>query len=273
MLTFVFDASGDDNTQFLTMAGFASSANDWDDFSLAWKNRLERDGIEYFRTVDFNACRGPFKHWHDREDRETLQRQLSSDLMEIIKTHVYRKVSCTIINKEFQEMDEEFREQFSLCAYSLAGRTCEKYARKWILEDWRRSPDMPIALIFEAGDKGYGKLQEKLVRDMGHLPPNFRLKKDTLRDDGMVERGFIPLQAADWLAWEINRAARDLYEGKASTEHDLRWPMQQFLRWPFGFMGTYTPQNLKEMESGFVLQETIDEWATAAGLAKKRGTP
>ncbi len=35
MLTFAFDAGGDRETPTLTVAGFASSADDWDKFALA----------------------------------------------------------------------------------------------------------------------------------------------------------------------------------------------------------------------------------------------
>jgi hypothetical protein len=255
----------------LTVACFASSAKDWDSFSVAWKQRLAQDGIEFFRAVDVNSFRGPFEHWFDKPDREALRRSLLSDLMEILKAHAYHRFACTIINKEFQQMSEELREQFALCTYSLAARTCEKYARLWLMEEWRTSPEMPSALIFEAGDRGYGKLQERLANDPGHILPNVRPKKDIVRDDKSIEQyGFVPLQAADWLAWEVNRATRDFYEGKLESESQLRWPMQEFLRYPHGHMGIYTSEDIKEMESGMELQNKIVEWETAIGLGHKK---
>jgi hypothetical protein len=189
--------------------------------------------------------------------------------MELIKSHAYQKFSCTIVNKEFQKMSEDLREQFALCAYSLAGRSCEKYARKWAMEEWRSCPEMVIALVFEAGDRGQGKLKQKLIADSGHIPPTFRPKKDTLRDDGMIEPGFVPLQAGDWLAWEINRATKDAYDGKLKSVESLRWPMREFLGCPLGRMGIYEPRNVTELETGLDLQNKISAWATAAGLDKK----
>src|SRR5437868_5127420 len=87
MLTFALDAGGDENTEYLTVAGFASSMKDWDDFSVKWKSRLDKDGIAFFRTVDANSFRGPFQHWFDRQDREELRRALFSDLMCLIQSH------------------------------------------------------------------------------------------------------------------------------------------------------------------------------------------
>jgi len=50
MLTFAF-AGGDDATDHMTVAGFASSTSDWDEFSKKWKARLDRDGIESVFSV------------------------------------------------------------------------------------------------------------------------------------------------------------------------------------------------------------------------------
>lgn len=91
MLIFAFDAGGDDNTEHLTVAGFASSTEDWSDFSEKWKARLEKDGIPFFRAVDAASFRGPFEHWRELPNREQLRRALFADLMELIKGHAYYK--------------------------------------------------------------------------------------------------------------------------------------------------------------------------------------
>jgi hypothetical protein len=268
MLTFAFDAAGDESTEYMTVAGFASSANDWDRFSAQWQSRLDSDDIQFFRAVDANNFRGPFQHWYDRPDREQLRRALFSDLMELIKRHAYRKFGCTIVNKDFKESNDELRQQFADSAYSVAARTCEKYARHWALAEWSMCPTMQLATIFEAGDPGQTRLQERLRKDYGHIPPNFRPKKTTPRKDEGVEYGFVPLQAADWLAWELNRAARDFYPDKLSSESQLRWPLREFLGRPDGYLGIYTPDNLDAMHNMLKLESEIDSWVTALGLAK-----
>ncbi|GEM_PF-3888161 len=270
MLTFSFDASGDDSTAMLTVAGFASSVQDWDRFSSQWKDRLAKDGIEFFHAVELAAFRGPFEHWRERPDREQLRRALSTDLMDILKRHVYRRFGCTIINKSFQAMSPQLRDEFALGAYSLGGRTCAKYARQWVLEEWTwKDKQTQVEMVFEAGDKGQDKLQKRLVADSAIIP-TFKPKKDTTSEDGIIQAGFIPLQAADWLAYELNLATQKFYEGKLEYLSDLRWPMQEFLQYPPGYLGVYTPENLKEMESGIELQKKIIEWEVTTGLAKKR---
>jgi len=268
MLTFALDAGGDDGTDFMTVAGFASSMKDWDEFSQKWKARLQQDGIAFFRAVDANSFRGPFEHWRDLPNKEHLRQSLFSDLMDLIKGHAYRKVSCTIVNKEFQSTNSEARKQFAQTAYSVAGRTCEKYARHWVMSEWKMCPETTFALVFEAGDRGHGELQERLRKDLGQIPASFLPKKDRRRDDGLMEYGFVPLQAADWLAWELNRAARDFYEKAAESESQLRWPMQQFLGRPDGYLGIYTPQNLAEMDNMIALENQITSWEKSIGIGK-----
>lgn len=267
MLTCAFDAGGDYRSPFLTVAGFASSTEDWDLFSSTWKKRLEEDGIEYFHATDLDSFHGPFRHWQDRTDRKELSRRLCNDLMNILKRHVYHKFSITIINKAFAELTPQVREEFALCAYSFAGRTCYRYVRKWMDEEpgFRGKPN---EIVFEAGDEGKGNLQERLAKDY-KIFPIFKPKKDTRLADGEVVAGFVPLQAADWLANEVNRMAKQ-FPGTLESIEQLRWPMREFTQYPPGFMGTYTPENLKEMESGIEIQKKLTEWEKVVGLSKEQ---
>lgn len=269
MLTFAFDAGGDDGTAYVTVAGFVSSMKDWDEFSLKWKARLDRDGIEFFRAVDANSFRGPFGHWRDLPNRDQLRRELFADLMKLIKSHAYRKFGCTIYNKQFRTTINEARREFVESAYSLAARTCEKYARTWVIQDWKSSPDLPVAFVFEAGDPGQARLRERLVKDAGRIPPTFRPKLDVVRPDGMIERGFVPLQAADWLAWELNRGSRDADSGAIKSENELRWPMQEFLGNPAGHLGFYSAENLASLDNMIALESAIVSWEKSVGLEKK----
>ncbi len=265
MLTFAFDAGGDDATDYLTVAGFASSTDDWDEFSKKWNARLERHGIAFFHATDLASFQGPFEHWHDLPDRDELRRALYGDLMDLIHSYCYHKLGCTVVNKDFRQTNSKLRAEFAPRAYSLAARTCEKYARKWLVEEWKYCTELAVGIVFEAGDKGSGVLRQQLAADEGHIPPSFRPKKDTPRDDGTIDYGFVPLQAADWLAWEINRAVRDLDKGRIQVESELRWPMQEFLRHPTGYLGQYTLQNLKEMDTMLEVTEKLGSWAEGFG--------
>ena len=265
-LTFAFDAAGDGKTPLLTVAGFAASAANWHQFSTEWNDRLKQDGIEYFHATDLDEFWGPFRHWKGNPKREMLKQSLREDLMDIIHRNVFEKFGCTIVNNLFGQMSAELRREFALCAYSLAGRTCEKRAREWGVKTFGGGKPVPVELVFESGDKGYGNLQKNLGQ--GRFKPIFRPKKDEAKD-GVVQKGFTPLQASDWLASEVNRAAKQMLEGRVEGTPDLSWAMREFTRHPTGFLGTYTSDNLKQLEEGAILQKKIIAWSKTAGLDKK----
>lgn len=252
MLTFAFDASGDEKTTYMTVAGFVSSTKHWDEFSERWKARLNRDGIEFFRAVDANNFRGPFSHWQQlpEGEREKLRQALFGDLMAIVQANTYQKFSCTVVNEDYQATDNALRQEFSESAYSYAARICEMHAREWARSEWKYCKKTEVACIFEAGDGGQSeaKMRERLSRDYGHIPPNFKPKKDTDRGDGVIISGFIPLQASDWLAWEVNRAFRDARDLGITDEYKMRWPMQQFLSWPSPHMTYVSSEELGQTD-------------------------
>jgi hypothetical protein len=187
--------------------------------------------------------------------------------MTILKSHVYRKFAHTIINKDFNTLTPQLREEFALCAYSLAGRTCDKFVREWMRSE-TGFRNAPYELVFEAGDRGKGNLQKRLAQDYKSFPL-FKPKKDTSLDDDTVLAGFLPLQAADWFAYEVNLGVLKVTTNPVESQSELRWAMQEFLQYPPGFMGCYSNENLREMEKGIELQKDIVEWEKQIGLSKQ----
>src|SRR6266853_501777 len=250
MFTFAFDAGGDESQPVLTVAGFVSSERDWDLFSEEWEQRLKQDGIEYFRAVG-GAQR--LKQVGGGDNQEGRRKKIASDLMTILKTYAYRQFGCTVINREFNGIDENLRSEFRLGAYSLAGRTCARFVREWVFRERIRNYEM----LFEMGDKGQGDLQHRLVQDMGWVP-RFRPKKDTTSENGTINRRFAPLQAGDWLAYELSRLVKSVDQGPVSFE-ELRWPMKQF----YSISGVpyfYTIENTHQLEKLIKSSKELAEW-------------
>jgi hypothetical protein len=191
MFTTAFDASGHESDQLMmVVAGFISSVDDWTNFSKKWKERLAKDGLEYFHMKEFS-------HWCS--DDEARRRSLLSDLMELIKAHAYRKFGVVVSNKGFgANFSEADRNEWRLTAYSFAGYRSIMEVSKWAMRDRIRSP---IEHIFEEGDLGRDKL-EKSATNSGHTIQFRPGKKDRKTDSGNAISAFVPLQAADFLAAE-----------------------------------------------------------------------
>jgi len=266
MLSFPLDAGGDESTFALTVAGFGAGEKEWGDFTRLWTERLGKEDIAFFRAVDAAQWRGQFERFREVPNKDIWRKSLFSDLMEILKRHVYRKFGCTVVNRNLSKMDERLREQFLLTAFTLAGRTTEKQIREWIKSDW--TPTTPVVIVMESGDHGKGKLQERLEKD-GCFPFAFQPKKDTTNKRGVMEYGFVPLQAADWLAYELSLSVRQFEEGTVQEIAGMRWPMQQFHR-ILGEPGTYEVEDLREMERKLRSVREIDLWERRAGLDKLR---
>jgi hypothetical protein len=267
-LTAVFDASGDKRSEVLAVAGFLSSESDWASFSEQWSRRLAEDHVKFFRAVDAAAFHGPFEHWKDRPNREELRRELSNDLMDILKRHVYHRFGCVVINRSLDKMSEELRKKFRLSAYSLAGLTCERHLRRYILKEWHGSrPEMPVRMVFEHGDEGFGSLCDWLTSAEGTIAVSRVYKQDTVQADGLKIPGFIPLQAADWLAYELGLSMRHLESGRLRKYSDLRWPMQEFTR-VLGDAGTYSANEIRDVEKKLSAVENIPNWEKETDMVK-----
>jgi hypothetical protein len=258
-LAIACDASGSKGSPYLTVAGFVSSVADWTSFSEQWTARLKADGIEYFHAMDTPQFRGTLQHWHDREDRIKLREALFQDLMDILVSHVYYYCGCVVINKKIDLVDEELRDTFRLSAFSLAGLSCERQIRKYLLTEWKHCTKMPVELVFEDGDANFGHLNQWLSSNTGVLPITRRFKKDTAQSDGIIIPGFVPLQAADWLAYELGLLYRHYCEGKLKSPSNIRWPMRQFLRLK-GDARSYESENIKDVETKFKTLENNPDW-------------
>lgn len=234
MLTACFDASGHEADQeFLVVAGFVSSAEDWNEFSMRWSKRLAQDGIPCFHAVSCEKNNDEFWGW---KEKTAEKRRLKEDLIDIIQSCTYRVFASTVQIKTLSELSDENRIEYGMRAYALAGRTCAARIREWGNSfHCRYVPE----IVFEEGDAGSKELTTRMIED-GFSEPIFRPKRDrTDVKTGQARPGFIPLQAADFLAYEIFQVHK--------TRSIDRWEVQALLRKP-GPLGTYSVKNMQRLE-------------------------
>jgi hypothetical protein len=73
--------------------------------------------------------------------------------------------------------------------------------------------------VFDDGDEGKGELMRILERD-GYPLPIFRPSRDQVNKHGQKIRGVVPLQAADFAAYEMRKVFKD-----DPTES---WPLDRY---------------------------------------------
>jgi hypothetical protein len=257
-----FDASGHESDQpFLVVGGFVSSAGDWDEFSDLWLKRLREDGLPYFHASQFASGNGIFDGWKAKEART---RALAADLMDIIVSHAFRYFVHGVKPAEFNmAFTDEDRETFNINAYALCGRTCVADLGRWIRRDslqWDlgRVPD----LVFEHGDKGKGKLRDMLVKH-NYPEPQFLPGKIPLETKLGAVPPYVPLQAADWIAYESFR----LLKLGSDNRDEWRWPMRQFVNRMQGVLGFWSVSGLNQVKDDLAVLNSGTTTATQIVIA------
>ena len=234
----------------MIVAGFISTADLWIRFDQQWKERLAFDGISCFHAAEFNAFANEFKvGWRGNEQR---QRKLLEDLIEIIRANTFRLIGSIIVNKDVNVLSRDQLKIWHVNAYSYAAGVCISRATDWQL---REKIFTPVEFVFEDGDFGRGEML-KHSQQYFQFTPNLRPKKDTPNRAGIMRPGFIPLQAADFLAYEMFRAC-----GKGSyPTYKPRWPMEQFERMLWKNVGIYDAPALSDYSDKMKVWEAMKDW-------------
>jgi len=198
MFTACFDASGQDHQHpYITVAGFISSADEWINFSNRWKTLLQDQyGLKDFHAADCQNYEGDFKSWKGDDARRI---RLWCDLLSLIKDSTYQKFSCGIVIDDWNKVvSKQIKKRWKLNAYAMCALICAERVNQWARKQGIKSP---IKYVYESGDPGSGVIIEHFKRE-GFPCPAFENKYDRYKDNIFIP-GFTPLQAADFLAYEI----------------------------------------------------------------------
>jgi hypothetical protein len=235
-----FDASGDERTPILVVAGFIAEAQAWADWEGEWLARLQADGLAHFHSKELRDWSKPKKE------------RLINDLSEIIRNNAASKIGVAVVDQHLQAtFSEQERKKWRFKAYSLAGRTAAREARIWA-DRW--SGPMP-ELVFERGDRSPGYLTH-LMESQGYPRPIFKSKKTfTDKQTGVVHQAVIPFQAADLLAHEIFIRMRVFVrDGRITKEFA---PLPSALEKIPGECGTVEANRIKLLKHGLEQADSL----------------
>jgi hypothetical protein len=190
------DAAGGEDHGFIVVAGYLSNCDKWQMFEEEWKILLAENGLPYFHMKEFAQSKGPFANWKDDEDRRA---SFLSKAAQIIKNRVLRSFACLVEFSVFDSVAARYPlKDLAGNPYALAGRSCVAKAGNSL-----EGVGSDVTYVFEDGDKGKGELMRIMERD-GYPLPVFRPSRDRIVKGNLI-RGVIPLQAADFAAYEIRK--------------------------------------------------------------------
>lgn len=232
MLAGYFDASGGVDQHATVVSGYVSTVERWVGFDMDWRLLLAKEHVPYFHMKEFAHSVGVFKDW---KGNETRRARFLSQLAEIIRAHAMLSVSTIVLHKAFRDADRlHDLSGYAGTPYSFCARGCAEKIREWTEKSGYGAS--PIDYIFEDGDEGKGELLRIFGRDGLPLP----IFKPKLPRPGHELGVFTPLQAADFVAWEHQKATKQMEQGE--LKH-LRKSLQALRpiekRW-----GIFTPVDL-----------------------------
>jgi hypothetical protein len=212
LYTVYFDESGaDDLSEAAVVAGFVSNVSEWEAFSEKWQAVLDEARIDYFHMVDFAHSQDQFEGWSEEKRRELLNK-----LLPIIHEHTFWSIGIIVFKKSFDAILSDLAKQICGNQYGLAALVCWRHLGLIMQE-----VDGWMDCRMEAGAKGAGALQ--LVHAEDSKFPSWRNEHRVLGLSFNNKRDFLPLQAADILAYELHK---DIPRQFGNSSRKVRYPLE-----------------------------------------------
>jgi hypothetical protein len=194
-----FDESGvHDGSPVVVVAGWLATPDMWIAFERKWKDALTDFHIESFHTADCEAGVDVYKDWPG-DVRQSRLRQL----MGIITDHTIASFGASIPKKLFGDLVSPEVSAAIGGPYGLASWKILLDAGSFVT----RTTTRPwIRYVFEQGAVGRHQFQRVYDENEGDAESRERLRLGALSFERKTE--FVPLQAADVLAYQLYRAGR-----------------------------------------------------------------
>jgi hypothetical protein len=190
-----FDDSGTHaESEVVTVAGYISSAEQWKVFEQEWGSALNEWGLEFFHMSKFANKAPGYADWTDQDRRFRFAR-----LVGVMNRHVIASVGIAIPKRAFDQIFPKKAKRFVGGAYGLAATACFLEVARVLEPDY---PSARIAYVFEAGTRGSGEISKVFNWNFDDREQRSKMKLLSITFEG---KEFLPLQAADILAYELYR--------------------------------------------------------------------
>lgn len=208
--------------QLTIVAGGVASIEEWKQLDSKWASVLAEEHLEYFHMKEFAPSVGQFaKGWKKNEQR---RRKLIQQLTTIIQEYVPYWIAMCVAETDYEQADRIYELREYAQPYPLCGLACINAAHEW--RDAQHLDYLPMEYVFEEGDPHQGQLRDR-VREQYGKEPLFRPKttqkaRKPLRANAGPVVPLIPLQVADFVAYEVGKLTRTLRKDKFDIYEQYR---------------------------------------------------
>jgi hypothetical protein len=195
VLVCYLDDSGEKKEPVITIAGYLSFADKWQEFELAARDLFDRIGLEYLHTVDLHNRRKFFKDW---DSTQTLQ--FSRGLFKLLEPCVGQGFEFSVLKSQFLAQKKALKlkregSPFGFCFKGVVDRILKNEGVKEVL----KHPGVDLSFIIERGTNNDGDI--KAIWDDYVANSGFPLRSLTFED----KKKTIALNVADFLAFFCRR--------------------------------------------------------------------
>jgi len=193
------DESGSKDTPILTMAGYIADERKWLRFEREWRKAMKEFGVTHLHMRQFTQSRGEFAGWSEAQRRAFMNR-----VTWIIKSSVMYRVGAVIPCADYQQtvgLVEPGNTRITpfWCSFLSCISAILAYCKRFGITD-------DIALVFDENSESsqHATGYYTSFKELPGVKNRSQLVSLSFADD----KKFTPLQAADLLAYELNKYHR-----------------------------------------------------------------
>jgi hypothetical protein len=205
MLTAYFDDSNTSpNQKAAVVAGYLGSTSQWDRFCRDWAKLIQRYGIsneeaDKVRRSALQNRKDIFTAWD-----KTRCDNFVKDAYSVINKFTYIPIGAAVSTRDFEEIATKEDKQIFGSVYGWCANACAHDVMVWCE---RHNYQDKINYVFEDGTYGRGQVREWFIARSRTKPSRDRHRLGSITFAGKDVK---PLQAADFVAYDLGRLALDI---------------------------------------------------------------
>ena len=194
---FIDDSASERGERHLFLAGYLNNADNWERFSLAWDEELKTPpAIEYLKMSEAHSLREQFWGWSESDRDEKL-----SGLARVIQHFKPFSFQVSLSRERFNKLVRPVSARGFANPHLTASLVTVAMLSRYAAQEGVK---LPIDFIFDEQDGVSADMVLFFEWMTNQLPKKARkliAGTPIFRND----RDFLPLQAADMLAWHLRR--------------------------------------------------------------------
>ena len=198
--------SDDRNSVYLTLASFIAEPDAWDVFERRWGEALARHRCEYLHMKDAKALRGNFSTWtHERVNHLLLDLKDSCLSAEAVKDYgMFVCAHCTVNLADYHSVAETYPQLLDIKPEQFCGTLVVNVAASMLPNNASRpfGKDGAVELYFDKSESFMKHVDRDWRLNRKGRHPSWNMVSSVRPSDSKSVYG---IQAADFLAWNVNR--------------------------------------------------------------------